>query len=370
MGQRGQGDAAARGCGGSDAGASRAQEAGAVRAVEALGRLGRRLAGVTTPDDLRDALRRSLPDLDPAGAPWVLIRGADAWEAVAGGRPEAPHRAPPALEAVAERALRRGPGAAGGAEGTEIDGQLCFPLVAGGALVGVLGARRAPRAVRGRRALLAAVAAVLGLAVRHVRLLDEVEAHSACDPLTGCRTRASGLRLLDAALARARRAQQPVSLVMLDLDDFKSVNDRYGHLCGDAVLAAAGARLRAITRSGDVRCRFGGDEFLVLLPDTAATAAAGVAAALRREIARIAVRWRGVTVSTTASIGVASVRSGAADARALIAQADAALYRAKDAGRNRVCVERGAVRAPAPAGAVLYSPGDDAVDAPARQRGH
>ena len=340
--------------------------------LEGLRALGLRLAAATSPDGLRDALRRSLPDLPLAGAPWVLIRNDGAWEAVAGGLPEAPHRPCPLLEAVAERVLNLGPDALGRTGGVECDDQVCFPMMAGETVVGVLGTSRTAHADRSQRPLVAAIAAVLGLAVRHVRLLGEMEAHAACDGdgLTGCSTRACGMRVLDAAFERARRARRPLSLVMLDLDDFKSVNDRHGHLCGDAVLTAVGARLRDTTRSSDLRCRFGGDEFLVLLPDTPRDGAAQVAEALRREIGRVSVQWHGVSVSTAASLGVACGGLGGTDALALIARADAALYRAKETGRNRVCLEPGPARGFRSATRVLYSPGVDAPDAPSRQRGH
>ena len=185
---------------------------------------------------------------------------------------------------------------------------------------------------------------MLGLAVGHVRLLAEGGLRGARDGLTGCSSRGCGMRALDAALERARRMRRPVSLAMVDLDHFKSVNDRHGHLCGDAVLAAVGARLRAVTRIGHLGCRFGGDEFLLVLPATPRDGAARVAEALRREIASITVRWHGAPVSTAASIGVATGAVGEVDARALIARADAALYRAKETGRNRVCVEPGGTR--------------------------
>ena len=324
-------------------GASRpgASRPGASREVEGLLRLGSSLAAATTADDLRQALRNSLPDLvAPAQAPWALTRDAGVWEAVAGGRPEAPRRPRPALEAVAERVLRLGPDALGATGGIECEGQLCFPLVAGGSVVGVLGACLAVPAAAARP-LLAAVAAVLGLAVGHVRLLAEGGTHGTRDGLTGCSTRPCGMRALDAALERGRHTRRPVSLAMVDLDHFKCVNDRHGHLCGDAVLAAAGARLRAVTRAGGFGCRFGGDEVLLVLPDTPRDRAARVAEALRRGIVSMKVRWQGVPVPTAASIGVASGGAGTVDARALIARADAALYRAKKAGRNRVCVERG-----------------------------
>lgn len=328
---------------------------GGSREVEGLVGLGRRLAAATTPDGLRRALRRSLPGLAPADAPWVLMRSEQAWTAVAGGRREAPHRPHPGHEAAAERVLSLGPEALDRPRGVECGDHVCFPMRAGGSVVGVLGASRAAPA--GRRSLLAAVAALAGLAVGHVRLLAESEAQAARDGLTGCRTRASGMRALAAALERARRVRRPLSLVMVDLDDFKSVNDRHGHLCGDAVLAAVGVRLRAVTRRDAPPCRFGGDEFLLALPDTARAGAVRLAETLRREIARISVPWQQATVSTAASIGVAAGAGGETDARTLIARADGALYRAKAAGRNRVCTE------------VLYSRRDHAVDLAARQRG-
>ena len=83
--------------------------------------------------------------------------------------------------------------------------------------------------------------------------------------------------MIDTELRRARRSQMPVSLIMFDIDHFKDINDEHGHLCGDAVLAAIGTRLRELLRGSDLKCRYGGEEFLVLLPETALEGAKRVA---------------------------------------------------------------------------------------------
>ena len=124
---------------------------------------------------------------------------------------------------------------------------------------------------------------------------------------------------------------------MLDLDHFKAVNDTYGQLCGDAILAAVGQRIRDILRNSDTKCRYGGEEFMVLLPDTPRPGALHVAESLRQQLAEITVTWSGEQVSTTASVGLAMALPKEVDATAALGRADAALYRAKNAGRNQVC---------------------------------
>ena len=127
---------------------------------------------------------------------------------------------------------------------------------------------------------------------------------------------------------------------MFVIDHFKDVNDRYGHLCGDTVLAAVGARMRDALRGSDFRCRYGGEEFLVLLPETPIEGAKRVADTIRRDLAELKIAWKDQTVTLTASFGIAAALNSEVDAHALIARADAALYRAKDQGRN--CVRLGA----------------------------
>jgi diguanylate cyclase (GGDEF)-like protein len=127
-----------------------------------------------------------------------------------------------------------------------------------------------------------------------------------------------------------------VSLIMFDLDRFKEVNDRYGHLCGDAVLAAVGARMRAVLRGSDFKCRYGGEEFLVLLPETPLEGAKRVADTLRHDLSEMAIQWKGETLTITASFGVTTAMPSEIDIKALIGRADVALYRAKDHGRDCV----------------------------------
>jgi diguanylate cyclase (GGDEF)-like protein len=127
---------------------------------------------------------------------------------------------------------------------------------------------------------------------------------------------------------------------MFDIDSFKTLNDRYGHQAGDAVLVAASRQVGDLLRASDMKCRYGGDEFFVMLPDTPLSGAQQVAENIRRTIAGLSVAVGTHMVSITSSIGVASGQAGEMDAEALIARADAALYAAKREGRNRVALDQ------------------------------
>lgn len=169
----------------------------------------------------------------------------------------------------------------------------------------------------------------------------EVLALSNSDALTGVGNR----RYLDTALqqevARALQTGQPLSVVMADLDHFKAVNDTHGHQAGDAVLAAFGALLRQHTRARDVLARFGGEEFVVLMPDTPLASAVEWAERMRALCAHTTVPP--LPAPVTVSLGVAELAHGApspAEAiRQLVEQVDAALYRAKRLGRNQVVAQ-------------------------------
>jgi len=156
------------------------------------------------------------------------------------------------------------------------------------------------------------------------------------DGLTGVLNRAAYLRMSEHELQVAKRRHQPVSVVMLDADHFKKVNDTYGHDVGDEVLKLLTATCRSTLRAIDLIGRLGGEEFALTLPDTSTDGARLVAERLRARIAALRVPSRKGMLQFTVSIGVVTYPGGADDVAALLKAADAALYRAKDGGRNRV----------------------------------
>src|SRR5262249_56397969 len=159
------------------------------------------------------------------------------------------------------------------------------------------------------------------IAVRNVQLLEETRERGVRDALTGCVNRAYALEALDKELRRAKRSGRPLSILMFDIDHFKTINDQMGHLCGDALLADVGAQLNRVLRTSDVKCRYGGDEFLVILPDTPAVGAEQVAECVRRELATLTVSSGAHTVHASVSVGVAASLSGDRSAAALVERA-------------------------------------------------
>ncbi len=161
------------------------------------------------------------------------------------------------------------------------------------------------------------------------------------DPLTGIANRQAVLARLDEELLRANRYRRQLSVIIIDLDHFKRLNDAHGHAAGDAVLRHVGQRLAASVRSVDVAGRYGGEEFLVVLPETGPDAAASLAEKLRRVVGGAEVRLPdGELVSVTLSAGVAGGTGDVLDLDALVRDADAALYSAKALGRDQVYVFR------------------------------
>ena len=180
-------------------------------------------------------------------------------------------------------------------------------------------------------------ALALGLRLRRDRE-DRVHALQLAehDPLTALCNRRGFMERAKPVRAAAQSEQRPLSVVLLDIDHFKSINDRHGHDAGDRTLVAVASRLRTLSRPGDVLARWGGEEFVVLLPDTPHAAALVFAERLRASLADMAVAVAdGSIVHITASLGVAESAPGI-DLEGILREADAALYFAKQAGRNRV----------------------------------
>ncbi len=335
--------------------AAASQEAALARAraeeMEQLMLFGRELTRSLSLDALREAVWRHTPGLAGGRDVWLVLRTDGGWERVIDN---ACLRWPAGeVEAVADAVATRPVVEQERAEGIACDGHVCFVMLADTRPVGVLALAACAGDAPARRTM-GAAAALLSIAVRNAQLFADVRDRSVKDALTGCYTRAHTLDVLDVELARSRRAGTPVSVLLFDIDQFKGINDRYGHLCGDAVLGAVGERMRQVLRRTDVRCRYGGDEFLVVLPETSAIGAEHVAEWLRGELEGIEALSAGQRVSITISAGVATALDGDATAVTLIERADQALYGAKKAGRN--CV-RSADRLLVRAGDFAAAPG-------------
>ena len=299
--------------------------------LERLIQFGQSLGNALDFESIRVSIGQHLPALAGTDRVWVLVRQGTQWESLSDNTRGEDARQ---WSDLAEQLMVNGPDTP---PSQLTDRAIGFPLIAGGTPVGVLGIRpEGGMLASDRRRIIDAAAMLLAVSIKNTQLFRDVKENSVRDALTGCFTRGHSLDVVDAELRRARRSQMPVSLIMFDLDAFKDVNDRHGHLCGDAVLAEVGKRMKEVLRGSDLRCRYGGDEFLVLLPETPLHGARRVADTLRREISERPVPWPGEGVTITASFGLAQTMPGEINVEAVIARADQALYRAKDDGRNCV----------------------------------
>ena len=179
--------------------------------------------------------------------------------------------------------------------------------------------------------------------------LKRMEEMAATDPLTGLYNRRHFSRVLDQLFADAWRYENDLSCIMIDLDGYKQLNDHFGHQIGDQLLVAAGKLISASMRRTDVGARYGGDEFVLLLPHAGCEEAAAVAQRIRNEFRQASALLLRRNEGVTMSIGVSSIYTNhPVHADQLVALADAALYRAKDQGRDRIVkAEEGQSAAPA-----------------------
>jgi diguanylate cyclase (GGDEF)-like protein len=179
---------------------------------------------------------------------------------------------------------------------------------------------------------------ILDLQADLMRAREALRQQATHDPLTGLWNRYALLEALQREQSRAAREGTPLAVIMVDLDHFKRVNDTYGHLAGDSVLREAAVRMQSVVRAYDQVGRYGGEEFLIVLPGTTAANAAQLAERLRVSIGGEPMLADGIhRIGVTASFGVSACEGAAIEPCALIRLADEALYRAKERGRN--CVE-------------------------------
>jgi diguanylate cyclase (GGDEF)-like protein len=183
---------------------------------------------------------------------------------------------------------------------------------------------------------------IVNLQDRLLKVQAELEQRATHDALTGVRNRGSLLEILGRELRRTRRTKSPTGVALFDVDHFKSINDTHGHPVGDEVLIEVAKRCQGAVRDYDVFGRFGGEEFLVLLPGATTAHAALVAERLLRALAKEPIATTAGPLRVTASAGAASTDLGHLDAEALLGASDAALYQAKRDGRACVRTARGA----------------------------
>lgn len=172
---------------------------------------------------------------------------------------------------------------------------------------------------------------------RRIKAEERLTILASMDPLTGIYNRRTFFELAEKELARSQRYGNPITLLMMDIDHFKQVNDTFGHLAGDQILIAFAALCKSHLRSFDLLTRYGGEEFVALLPRTDIQDGVSIAERLRRVETDAKFDYEGMVIEITISIGVASLEAGEpVTLPALIERADQALYQAKRMGRNRV----------------------------------
>jgi diguanylate cyclase (GGDEF)-like protein len=222
---------------------------------------------------------------------------------------------------------------------------LGWPLVANGVLVGVLvgvdhgRSRRTPSLAPAFKSALALLVEPAGFALAHALRVVRAEALSVTDDLTQLYNSRYLHDVLRKETKRATRSGRPLSLLFVDLDGFKRINDAHGHLLGSRAIIEAAAVIRSSARETDIVARFGGDEFAIVLPDTGPEAARAVARRLRERIGRyVFLADRGPGSRLTASVGVATLPEAADSAEGLLQAADAAMYRVKDMGKDGISI--------------------------------
>jgi diguanylate cyclase (GGDEF)-like protein len=294
-----------------------------------------------------------------SGAMFVMNSSRSAIElAVSWGADEPVERVfrPDACWALRRGRLHRAGGSALGptCEHTASDGTsgyTCIPMMGQGEALGVLHvhgfadvAQNVPElgavVVESRLRTIISVAEHVALALANLKLRETLRTQAIRDPLTGLFNRRHMEESLEREIARATRSSATVAALMIDIDHFKRFNDTFGHAAADLALRETSEVIRKNLRSDDIACRYGGEEIVVILPDTNLEEAMASAEEIRAAIAGQQLRYQGTTIGVvTASFGVAVSAAHGASVESLLRAADVALYTAKHEGRNRVCAQ-------------------------------
>lgn len=233
---------------------------------------------------------------------------------------------------------------------------MCVPLIAQGEILGLIYLQAANQSSpntleESANSLLAlnqqlaiTVAKQISMALANLNLRESLHIQAIIDPLTGLYNRRYLEETLEREIHRGRRKKAPIGVILMDIDHFKRTNDAYGHEAGDTLLATIGGVFKKHLRREDVPCRYGGEEFLLILPDASLENSFKRAEELRNLIARLDVKHQGVSLGKiTASFGVANCPEHGENMEDVIRSADAALYLAKAGGRNQVVIANGAI---------------------------
>jgi diguanylate cyclase (GGDEF)-like protein len=215
-----------------------------------------------------------------------------------------------------------------------------IPIIAKERILGVMAvsSHSAQQFPQSATRLLTTITNQIGMAIDNARLYERALQLAFTDTLTGLYNRRYLLEELDREFARASRNESCLSLVILDLDDLKAINDRFGHNEGDVVLSRLGRILKRNTRASDVAARWGGDEFVLLAPDTDSQRASIIGERIRSQVERCRLMIAKQEISISVSVGIASYPAHASRLTELIKRADQAMYNAKGLGKNQVCV--------------------------------
>jgi diguanylate cyclase (GGDEF)-like protein len=228
---------------------------------------------------------------------------------------------------------------------------VCVPMMTNGRSHGVLSVsfpfvRLQASAIWAKEQLATVLAQRISLTLTNLRIKEQLKRESILDPLTGLYNRRYMTSAFDREVRLASRTNRPIGVIILDVDGFKQVNDQFGHAAADQALCELAKLLRSRLRAYDVPIRYGGDETVVLLPDTTLEGARAVADKLLQGVRNLEIRHRGNVIPLSISVGVSAYPRHGTNPESLLRAADVALYRAKADGRDRIVVADGEMQKP------------------------